>query len=175
MVNFGIVYGVTPFGLARRLGVSNTAAAEIIDGYKARFAGITTFLAECVEQATRHGFVATMLGRRRPIPEIESTNPQRRALAERTAINTVVQGSAADLIKIAMIDLHRRIAATAGDDPLAGTKMILQIHDELVFETPAERAAGAMPVIVERMEAAMNLSVPLQVDAHAGANWFEGK
>jgi DNA polymerase-1 len=175
MVNFGIVYGVTPFGLARRLGVSNTEAAEIIDGYKARFAGITTFLAECVEQATRHGFVATMLGRRRPIPEIESTNPQRRALAERTAINTVVQGSAADLIKIAMIDLHRLIQSAAGDDPLAGTKMILQIHDELVFETPAERAAAAMPVIVERMEAAMDLSVPLQVDAHAGANWFEGK
>jgi DNA polymerase-1 len=175
MVNFGIVYGVTPFGLARRLGVSNTEAAEIIDGYKARFAGITTFLAECVEQATRHGFVATMLGRRRPIPEIESTNPQRRALAERTAINTVVQGSAADLIKIAMIDLHRRIQSATESDPLGGTKMILQIHDELVFETPAEQAAAAMPLIVERMEAAMDLSVPLQVDAHAGANWFEGK
>ena len=175
MVNFGIVYGVTPFGLARRLGVSNTEAAEIIDGYKARFAGITTFLAECVEQATRHGFVATMLGRRRPIPEIESTNPQRRALAERTAINTVVQGSAADLIKIAMIDLHRLIQSATGDDPLAGTKMILQIHDELVFETPEDNAAAVMPVIVDRMEAAMDLSVPLQVDAHAGANWFEGK
>ncbi|MCC5823161.1 MAG: DNA polymerase I [Phycisphaerales bacterium] len=175
MVNFGIVYGVTPYGLARRLGVSNTEAAAIIDGYKARFAGITTFLAECVEQAIRHGFVATMLGRRRPIPEIESSNPQRRALAERTAINTVVQGSAADLIKLAMIDLHARIGAAAGADPLAGTKMILQIHDELVFETPQDRAVAAMPVIVERMEAAMDLSVPLRVDAHAGASWFEGK
>lgn len=175
MVNFGIVYGVTPFGLARRLGVSNTEAAEIIDGYKKRFANIATFLAECIQQATDQGFVETMLGRRRPIPEIESTNPQRRALAERTAINTVVQGSAADLIKLAMIDLHRRITAATGPDPLAGTKMILQIHDELVFETPQDKAAAAMPVIVERMEAAMDLSVPLQVDAHAGANWFEGK
>lgn len=175
MVNFGIVYGVTPYGLARRLGVSNTEAAEIIDGYKARFAGITTFLAECIQQATDRGFVETMLGRRRPIPEIESNNPQRRALAERTAINTVVQGSAADLIKLAMIDLHARINAAPDAAPLHGTRMILQIHDELVFETPETRVTTAMPVIVERMEAAMNLSVPLRVDAHAGANWFEGK
>lgn len=175
MVNFGIVYGVTPFGLARRLGVSNTEAGEIIDGYKKRFANITTFLAECVDQATRHGFVETMLGRRRPIPEIQARNPQRRALAERTAINTVVQGSAADLIKLAMIDLHRLIRAAGPDDPLHGTKMILQIHDELVFETPEDRADDATPRIVERMEAAMDLSVPLKVDAHAGRNWFEGK
>lgn len=175
MVNFGIVYGVTPYGLARRLGVSNTEAAEIIDGYKARFGNIATFLAECIQQATDRGFVETMLGRRRPIPEIESNNPQRRALAERTAINTVVQGSAADLIKLAMIDLHARINAAAPADALAGTKMILQIHDELVFETPEDRAAAVMPVIIERMEAAMSLSVPLKVDAHAGANWFEGK
>ncbi len=175
MVNFGIVYGVTPYGLARRLGVSNTEAAEIIDGYKARFSGITTFLAECIQQATDRGFVETMLGRRRPIPEIESNNPQRRALAERTAINTVVQGSAADLIKLAMIDLHARINAATDAAPLHGTRMILQIHDELVFETPENRATTAMPIIIERMEAAMNLSVPLRVDAHAGANWFEGK
>lgn len=175
MVNFGIVYGVTPFGLARRLGVSNTEAAEIIDGYKKRFANIATFLAECVQQAADTGFVETMLGRRRPIPEIESNNPQRRALAERTAINTVVQGSAADLIKLAMIDLHRRIRDASGPDALAGTRMILQIHDELVFETPEDRADAAMPVIIERMEAAMDLRVPLKVDAHAGSNWYEGK
>ncbi len=175
MVNFGIVYGVTPYGLARRLGVSNSEAAAIIDGYKARFANIATFLAECVQQAVDHGFVATMLGRRRPIPEIESNNPQRRALAERTAINTVVQGSAADLIKLAMIDLHRRITSAGPADTLAGTKMILQIHDELVFETPENRADIAMPVIIERMETAMALSVPLRVDAHGGTNWYEGK
>ncbi|RMH25627.1 MAG: DNA polymerase I [Planctomycetota bacterium] len=175
MVNFGIVYGVTPFGLARRLGVSNTEAADIIDGYKKRFANITTFLDECVQQAEDRGFVETMLGRRRPIPEIESNNPQRRALAERTAINSVVQGSAADLIKLAMIDLHRRIREASGSDPLAGTKMILQIHDELVFETPEDKADDAISVIVERMEAAMDLRVPLQVDAHAGKNWYEGK
>ncbi len=175
MVNFGIVYGVTPFGLARRLGVSNAEAAEIIDGYKARFRGITTFLDQCVQQAIEYGYVETMLGRRRPIPEIESNNPQRRALAERTAINSVVQGSAADLIKLAMIDLHRRLRDAEPGSALDGTKMILQIHDELVFETPEDRADPACTLIVDRMEAAMELGVPLRVDASIGQNWFEGK
>jgi len=175
MVNFGIVYGVTPFGLARRLGVSNSEAAEIIDGYKAKFSGITTFLGRCVQQAIEYGYVETMLGRRRPIPEIESSNPQRRALAERTAINSVVQGSAADMIKVAMIDLHRRIQTADTTDPLAETKMILQIHDELVFETPERHADAVRAIVVERMEAAMDLRVPIKVDASVGKNWFEGK
>ena len=175
MVNFGIVYGVTPFGLARRLGVSNGEAAEIIDGYKARFRGITTFLDQCVQQAIEYGYVETMLGRRRPIPEIESNNPQRRALAERTAINSVVQGSAADLIKLAMIDLHRLLRDAEPGSTLDGTKMILQIHDELVFETPESQANAVCASVVERMEAAMELSVPLKVDASIGQNWFEGK
>src|SRR5690606_5652021 len=113
MVNFGIVYGVTPFGLARRLGISSKEAAEIIDGYKRRFAGIATFLAECIQQAESRGYVQTMLGRRRPIPDIYSRQPNRRALAERLAINSVVQGSAADLIKVAMVDLHARIRQAA--------------------------------------------------------------
>lgn len=175
MVNFGIVYGVTPFGLARRLGVSNTEAAEIIDGYKAKFGGITTFLDRCVQQAIEYGHVETMLGRRRPIPEIESNNPQRRALAERTAINSVVQGSAADMIKLAMIDLHRRLRDAESPDPLADTMMILQIHDELVFETPEDHAETVKRTVVERMEAAMDLKVPIRVDASVGRNWFEGK
>ena len=134
MVNFGIVYGVTPFGLGRRLGVSNSAAEEIITGYKRRFPGITTFLQECVEQAKSHGYVQTMLGRRRPIPEIESPIPARRAFAERTAINSVVQGSAADLIKLAMVDVYAALPITAS---LASAKLLLQIHDELVFECAA--------------------------------------
>lgn len=175
MVNFGIVYGVTPFGLARRLGVSNGEAAAIIDGYKAKFVGITTFLDQCVQKAIEYGYVETMLGRRRPIPEIESRNPQRRALAERTAINSVVQGSAADMIKVAMIDLHERIRDAQKGDPLTDALMILQIHDELVFETPSSKAESVRQTVVNRMEAAMNLKVPIKVDASIGKNWFEGK
>jgi DNA polymerase-1 len=190
MVNFGIVYGVTPFGLARRLGVPNDHAAEIINGYKKRFAGITTFLQECVEQARRLGYVETMLGRRRPIPEIDSNQPSRRALAERTAINSVVQGSAADLIKLAMVDLHARIKHTAGEptdlprpadldaaqaSALRGLRMLLQIHDELVFEAPAGSAEAAKAVIVDCMQRAMTLRVPLVADAGIGRDWFDCK
>lgn len=179
MVNFGIVYGITAFGLARRLGISNTAADEIITGYKKRFAGITTFLQECIEQARRYGYVETMLKRRRPIPDIESTNPSRRALAERMAINTVVQGSAADLIKLAMVDLHNLVTTPGprpdGSEMPAEVTMLLQIHDELVFESPTNVAETAKTVIVRQMEAAMTLSVPLKADASFAANWFDGK
>ena len=171
MVNFGIVYGITAFGLARRLGIPSDEAAVIIDGYKRRFAGITTFLQECVEQARSKGYVETMLKRRRLIPEIESNVPARRAFAERTAINSVVQGSAADLIKLAMVDLHARIASR--QTALRGVKMLLQIHDELVFECPEPLASDAQGVIVERMERAMTLSVPLKVDAGIGRDWYE--
>ncbi len=176
-VNFGIVYGITPFGLARRLGVSNERAAEIIDGYKRRFAGITTFLEECVAQARRFGYVETILGRRRPITDIDSNNPSRRALAERVAINSVVQGSAADLIKLAMVDIQGRIDRARGEpgNPLADTLMLLQIHDELVFEAAEASAQAVRQIVVERMEQAMTLAVPLVVDAHVARNWYEGK
>jgi len=175
MVNFGIVYGVTPYGLARRLKISNTEAATIIDDYKTKFANITSFLNECVSFAQTHGYVETMMGRRRPINNIEERNPQRRALAERVAINSVVQGSAADLIKIAMIDLHNDITAAKAGTPLHDTKMILQIHDELVFETPDDKVEAALPLIIARMEDAMNLKVPLKVDAQVSKDWFGGK
>ena len=175
MVNFGIVYGVTPWGLARRLKVSNSEATEIINNYKAKFANITSFLDECVQFARSNGYVETMLGRRRPITDIDDRNPNRKALAERMAINSVVQGSAADLIKLAMIDLHRLIKDAKPDEPLEGTKMILQIHDELVFETPYEHAVRARDQIVERMEHAMDLKVPLTVDSHVSTNWYDGK
>lgn len=175
MVNFGIVYGITPFGLARRLKVPQDQAAAIIDGYKRRFSGITTFLQECVEMARSKGYVDTMLKRRRPIPDVQSSNPAKRALAERLAINSVVQGSAADLIKLAMVRLHRRIREAREGDALFGTRMLLQVHDELVFETPVANAQAAMREVVDGMERAMELRVPLRVDAHAGASWFEGK
>ncbi|MFK7758979.1 MAG: DNA polymerase I [Phycisphaerales bacterium] len=175
MVNFGIVYGVTPWGLARRLNVSNAEATQIIDDYKAKFANITSFLDECVAYAKAHGYVQTMMGRRRAIHEIDARNPQRRALAERVAINSVVQGSAADLIKIAMINLHRDITDAESGSDLDGTKMILQIHDELVFETPDDRIDAVLPIVTQRMEDAMDLKVPLKVDAQVSKDWFGGK
>ncbi len=185
MVNFGIVYGVTPFGLARRLEISDAEAGQIIDDYKHRFPGITTFLQECVAQAIRYGYVETILKRRRSVPQVESRRPQERAMGERVAINSVVQGSAADLIKLAMVDLQRLVdagrsgegGAEVSDEAraLAGTKMLIQIHDELVFETPADLAPGAMGVIVARMEGAMKLRTPLKIDASMASRWSEGK
>lgn len=181
MVNFGIVYGITAFGLARRLGVSNSEADAIITGYKKRFAGITTFLQECIEQARTNGYVETMLGRRRPIPDIESNNPSRKSLAERMAINSVVQGSAADLIKLAMVDLHARLSPHAGhrrggEPPeIPNVWMLLQIHDELVFECDASDAERVRALVVDRMQRAMGLRVPIVADASIAPNWFDGK
>lgn len=176
MVNFGIVYGITAFGLARRLKIDTARADQIITSYKKRFAGITTFLQECVQQARDHGFVVTMLGRRRPIPDIDSTNPSRRALAERLAINSVVQGSAADLIKVAMVNIESRLRdARHAAQPLGGVRMILQVHDELVLEAPLAQADGTRALVVHEMEHAMQLRVPLRADAHVGRDWYEGK
>jgi len=198
MVNFGIVYGITSYGLARRLKIGDKEAAEIINGYKQRFAGITTFLEECIAQAKRYGYVETMLKRRRPISGIDARNPSERALAERVAINSVVQGSAADLIKIAMIDLHGRLRGrdegtegrrdeggreakgerrkAGGRRPdIEGVKMLLQIHDEPVFEAREDVAEEARRLIVSRMEKAMELTVPLKVDSGMARDWFEGK
>jgi DNA polymerase-1 len=185
MVNFGIVYGITPFGLARRLGVETKKATEIIDGYKHRFKGINRFLEECMEHARTHGYVETMLGRRRPVEQANSRHPQERALGERVAINSVVQGSAADLIKLAMIDLYRRFSLHAdrwrlrewgsAEPELTDVRMLLQIHDELVFECPSAIAERACEVIRERMERAMDLRVPLVVDASVSDDWYSGK
>lgn len=171
MVNFGIVYGVTPWGLARRLGIEADEASRIIDGYKDRFSQITVFLDACVQQALNSGYVETILKRRRPIPQIESTNQQTRALGERMAINSVVQGSAADLIKVAMVDLHRRLQTPEMED----VKMLLQIHDELLFEAPRERGEEVRALVKERMEGAMELSVPLEVESGVAADWYECK
>ncbi len=172
MVNFGIVYGITPFGLSRRLGsdISITYAGQIIDDYKARYNGINAFLAECVQQAEMQGYVETILHRRRAIPQIRSANRQQRALAERLAINTVVQGSAADLIKIAMIQLYRDLSPTDSQ-----VLMLLQIHDELVFEAPKSQAEKLQEVIVKKMESAMPLDVPLVVDSASSTCWIDAK
>ncbi|MHC4947843.1 MAG: DNA polymerase I [Planctomycetota bacterium] len=172
MVNFGIIYGITPYGLARRLGPQVTVeeAAGIIADYKTRFARIDAFLEQCVQEAVTKGYVETILGRRRAIPEAASRHPQRRALGERMAINTVVQGSAADLIKVAMIDLHRRLPARH-----PSTRMVLQIHDELVFETPRDDAEAVRRFVVERMQSAMDLAVPLVVESAWSETWIDVK
>lgn len=174
MVNFGIVYGITPYGLARRLhpgaGKDEIKQAEqIIDDYKRRYPKIDKFLERCVETAKTKGYVETIMKRRRPIPEIHDRG-NRYALGQRMAINTVVQGSAADLIKVAMVKLYQRIH----DDDLP-LKMLLQIHDELVFECPADKVDPMTELVKQEMESAMDLSVPIKADAHHGANWFEAK
>lgn len=171
VVNFGIIYGVTPYGLARRIeGLDVDAAKKLIADYKARFKGIDRFLGRCVQQATELGYVTTMLGRRRAIAQINSRNGQTRALGERLAINTVVQGSAADLIKKAMVNLHRRIR-----DEKLPMKLLLQIHDELVLECPAADAERCAAVVQHEMEHAMSLKVPLKTELGIGTDWFSAK
>ncbi len=178
MVNFGIVYGITPWGLARRLGPGVAPPGEdpvdyakrIIDNYKRRYPKIDAFLDRCVEQARTRGYVETICKRRRLIPEINSQRGNVMQLGRRMAINTAVQGSAADLIKTAMVQLHRRIRAE--DRPM---KMLLQIHDELVVETPQSQADEEAAVLVETMTGAMDLSVPLKVELARGRNWYDAK
>lgn len=175
MVNFGIVYGITAYGLARRLrmagsDVTQEQAARIIADYKARYSRIAEFLDACISKAQRDSYVETMLGRRRPIPQIHARDPQMRALGERLAINSVVQGSAADLIKLAMINLHRKLPQR-----FSTTKMLLQIHDELVFESPERDAPSAAKFIEAEMQGAMTLRVPLVVEAAWGRNWLDAK
>lgn len=171
VINFGIIYGVTPYGLSRRIeNLSVSDARVLISDYHRRFPGIAAFLQQCVAQAKETGHVTTMLGRRRPVTMIHSKNPSQRALGERLAINTVVQGSAAELIKLAMVNLHRRI--TREQLPM---KLLLQIHDELVAEAPAEQAQAMSSIVQQEMEQAMQLRVPLKVEVGAGPNWFEAK
>lgn len=169
-VNFGIIYGQTAFGLAQTTGMSRSEAQRFIDEYFRRYPRIRGFIRQCIADAKRDGHVRTILGRRRPIPNIESRNRSARAQAERLAVNTVVQGSAADLIKLAMIRLHQRIQQE--HLPL---RMLLQVHDELVCEGPAGRAAALGATVAGVMSQALELRVPLKVDVGTGRNWLEAK
>ena len=164
--NFGIVYGQTPFGLAHTLKISRDEAARFIDTYKARFPGISHFTTQCVLDASTNGFVSTILGRRRYIPELKSPNQSIRQFGQRVAVNSVIQGSAADLIKKAMVNIHKT-------NPVVGLRMLLQVHDELVFECPLSSAAAAMEFIRHEMETAITLAVPLRVDIGSGPNWLD--
>jgi DNA polymerase-1 len=172
VINFGIVYGITSYGLARRIeDLNEREARALIEDYRKRFAGIDQFLHECVQHALDHGYVKTILGRRRPIEQIHSSNGNTRALGERLAINTVVQGSATgDLIKKAMVNLYNRIYSE--NLPL---KMICQIHDELIFEAPQSDVDAMKEVVRHEMESAMQLTVPLKVDVGVGDDWLEAK
>ena len=167
-VNFGVVYGLSAYGLASRLGISQTEAASFIESYFQEYAGVDRFITQTLEFAQSKGHVATLLGRRRPINGIKSTTGRSRNLAERTAINTVIQGSAADLIKRAMTVLDQELREQRFE-----ARMLLQIHDELVFEAPA----AEIPRLAERvnrvMTSALQLSVPLKVDISAGHNWLD--
>jgi DNA polymerase-1 len=170
-INFGIIYGVTPFGLSQRIeGLDVPTATQLIADYKARFPGIDAFMQRCVQQALDRGYVTTLSGRRRAIPEVHASNANTRNLGERLAINTVVQGSAADLIKAAMVNVHRR-----ADEDALPLKMLLQIHDELVLEAPESEAERLAKVICEEMERAMTLSVPLRAEAGIGKDWMSAK
>lgn len=167
-VNFGIIYGQTPFGLARQLGIPNGAAKNYIDSYFRRYAKVREFIARTIDQARRLGYVSTLLGRRRPVPEINSSNATRRSLAERIAVNTVAQGTAADMIKVAMVRIFHRIQRERRP-----SKLLLQIHDELVFEIPRSAVAHEQDMIRHEMVHALPLSVPVKVDIAIGENWLE--
>ncbi|HQY87117.1 MAG TPA: DNA polymerase I [Tepidisphaeraceae bacterium] len=171
VINFGIIYGVTAMGLARRIdGLSLDAANTLIDTYNKRFPSIQRFMNECVMFAKSNGYVETIMGRRRPLPDINSGVINIRNMNERMAINSVVQGSAADLIKKAMIDLQSRITREK-----LPTRMLLQVHDELVLETPDEHVESIKRVVEETMTSAMKLKTPLKVEVGSGKNWGETK
>jgi DNA polymerase-1 len=171
IINFGIIYGVSAFGLAQRIeGLTVKSASELIAAYHKRFPGINEFFKKCVGQAQEQGYVETILGRRRPIIDINSGVIAQRNYAERAAINSVVQGSAADLIKVAMLNVHRRM-----EKANSPSRMLLQVHDELVFETPAASVESEAALVREEMTNAMKLKVPLKVEVGWGKNWQEVK
>ena len=168
-INFGLIYGMSAFGLARQLGIARGAAQEYIDRYFARYPGVQDYMEATRIQARDQGYVETVFGRRLYLPDIKSRNGQRRAAAERTAINAPMQGTAADIIKRAMIELHAWQESVSGVD----APMIMQVHDELVFEVLAADVEAAREAIVARMTGAADLKVPLLVDVGTGPNWDE--
>jgi DNA polymerase-1 len=170
MVNYGIVYGLSAYGLADRLQIPQDEAQEFIDRYLERFPAVAQFMKDAVEQAEQHGYVSTMFGRRRQIPEIRARNWQMRSLGRRLAVNTVIQGTAADIIKVAMVNCHDALAEAG-----LKTRTILQIHDELLFEGPPEEMVQAEEIVIREMVGAADIDPPLAVDAGVGENWLAAK
>ncbi len=169
-VNFGIVYGISAFGLAAQLGIAQAEAKAYIERYFARYQGVKAFIEKTLEQTRRDGYTRTLYGRLRPIPDIESRNPNQRGFAERTAINTPLQGTAADLIKLAMIALGRQLT-----ERKLKTRMVLQVHDELLFEVPMEESAEVEALVRAEMEGVVKLKVPLVAHFAFGPNWRDLK
>ena len=166
--NFGIIYGISSFGLAQRLHISRTEAKGIIDDYFAAFPQVLEFIESCKEGARKDGYVKTMFGRRRYLPLINSSNKTMRELAERNAVNAPIQGTAADIIKLAMIAVDRRMQKEA-----LASKMVLQIHDELLFDTVDSEKEILKALVCNEMENVLTLSVPLTVECNYGKNWLE--
>jgi DNA polymerase I len=170
MINFGIVYGLSAYGLADRLQIDQEEAGAFIERYLDRFPAVRRFIDETIAFAAQEGYVQTLFGRRRRIPELRARNRQTRLLGERLAVNTVIQGTAADIIKLAMVRAHRALAEAG-----LSTRLILQIHDELLFEGPEAEAERAQQIVCAEMIAACELDPPLAVEAGHGANWLEAK
>lgn len=166
--NFGIMYGISSFGLSQRLGVSRTEAKKIIDDYFEAFPSIKTFIAQTIATTQEKGYVETIFGRRRYLPEINAKNGTVRALAERNAVNAPIQGTSADIIKLAMIGVGRRL-----EEEGLKSRMVLQIHDELLFDTCESEAEKLKAIVVEEMENVISLSIPLTVECGYGKNWLE--
>jgi DNA polymerase-1 len=167
-VNFGIIYGISAFGLAQDIGVSSIEAKRYIDSYFARYPKVREFLDRTIQDAKANGYVTTLFGRRRFIPELSSSTASVRSFGERTAVNTPIQGTAADLIKLAMIHIHQRL-----QQERLHSKMILQVHDELVFEVADSEIDLMKKLVKEEMEGVLMLSVPIKVDMGVGKNWDE--
>ena len=169
-VNFGIVYGISSFGLSQDLSISRKEATEYIDQYFQTYPGIKTFLDETVASAKEHGYVETLFGRRRPMPELKSSNYMQRSFGERVAMNAPIQGTAADIIKMAMIGVSRRLK-----EKQMKSRLVLQVHDELLIETYIPELEQIQEILKDEMEHAADLKVPLLIDMHTGNNWYEAK
>jgi DNA polymerase-1 len=167
-VNFGVIYGMSEYGLEQATGLSREEAAQFINAYFEKYPGVKNYLESTKEQARKTGYVQTILGRRRAIPEINAQNRQVREAAERMAINMPVQGTSADIIKIAMINLAREM-----DKRRLKSRMLLQVHDELIFEVPDAELKEMRGLVPELMSSAMSLSVPLKAAVKSGPNWGE--
>ena len=170
MINFGIIYGISAFGLSENLEIPREQAQEYIDAYLARFPHVQDFIARTIEEAARDGYVTSLLGRRRPVPEIRAQNRQTRSLGERLAVNFVMQGSNADIIKVAMIHIHRRLRNEG-----RSARLVLQVHDELLLEAPDTEVSAVKDLVREEMCGAYELDPPLAVDVGAGRDWNEAK
>ncbi|MBO8163712.1 MAG: DNA polymerase I [Brevibacillus sp.] len=169
-VNFGIVYGISDYGLSQNLNIPRKEAGEFIERYFSVYSGVKRYMEEIVKRAKEDGYVTTLLNRRRYLPDIRSSNYNVRSFAERTAMNTPIQGTAADIIKLAMIRMQERI-----EEERLASRMLLQVHDELVFEVPEEEVEIMQKLVPQVMENALELDVPLKVDVHYGRTWYDAK